>query len=91
MNYDDYEELVAAAAAALQHAHSLPPGIARSEALKEAGRLRSVVDQLHPPSFRPAVAGPNIERVSRNEERAERASWRIPRRPRGPCTSGQCA
>ena len=70
-NDDDFEELDAAAAAALQHALSLPPGMARSQALKEAGKLRSMADRLQPPSFRPAVAGPSIEGVSRNEERAE--------------------
>ena len=45
-NNDDFEELDAAAEAALQHALSLPPGMARSQALKEAGKLRCAADRL---------------------------------------------
>ena len=31
---------------ALEHARSLPPGAARTEALKEAGKLRAAADRL---------------------------------------------
>ena len=44
---DDFEQADAAADAALEYARSLPPGIARSEAFKEAGRLRRAADRLH--------------------------------------------
>ena len=50
---DDFEEADAAANAALEYARSLPPGFARSEAFKEAGRLRSAADQLQAPKFAP--------------------------------------
>ena len=48
---DDFEQADAAAEAALEYARSLPPGIARSEAFKEAGRLRSAADRLQAPKF----------------------------------------
>jgi len=48
---DDFEQADAAAEAALEYARSLPPGIARSEAFKEAGRLRSAADRLQAPTF----------------------------------------
>jgi hypothetical protein len=66
-NDDDFEELDAAAAAALQHALTLPPGLARSQALKEAGKLRSMADRLQAPTFAPRGRRPKY-RVSRNEE-----------------------
>ena len=50
---DDFEQADAAADAALEYARSLPPGIARSEAFKEAGRLRSVANRLRAPEFAP--------------------------------------
>ena len=50
---DDFEQADAAANAALEYARSLPPGIARSQAFKEAGRLRSAADQLQGPKFAP--------------------------------------
>jgi len=48
---DDFEQADAAAEAALEYARSLPPGIARSEAFKEAGRLRSAADRLQAARF----------------------------------------
>ena len=50
---DDFEEADGAADAALEYARSLPPGIARSQAFKEAGKLRSVADRLRAPEFAP--------------------------------------
>lgn len=50
---DDFEEADAAADASLKYARSLPPGAARSEAFKEAGKLRNAADRLKPPSFAP--------------------------------------
>jgi hypothetical protein len=47
----DFELADAEADAALKYALSLPPGTARSQALKEAGRLRRAVDQLQAPKF----------------------------------------
>jgi cytochrome c-type biogenesis protein CcmE len=41
---DDFEQADAAADAALEYARSLPPGIARSQAFKAAGKLRSAAD-----------------------------------------------
>ena len=62
MNNDgDFEELDAAAAAALQHALSLRPGMARSQALKEAGKLRSAADRLHPPKVPSRGRRPNYQ------------------------------
>jgi hypothetical protein len=49
----DFEQADAEAYAALKYARSLPPGAARSEAFKEAGRLRSAADQLQAPKFLP--------------------------------------
>ena len=48
---DDFEQADAAASAALEYARTLPPGVARSQAFKEAGKLRSVADRLRPPEF----------------------------------------
>jgi hypothetical protein len=53
MTKDDFEELDAAAEAALKHALSLPHGEARSKAMKEAGKLRRLADHLQPPKFTP--------------------------------------
>ena len=50
---DDFEEADAAAEAALKYARTLPPGIARSQAFKEAGKLRSAADRLRAPKFAP--------------------------------------
>ena len=50
---DDFVQADAAAHAALEYARSLPPGIARSQAFKAAGKLRSDVDRLRPPEFAP--------------------------------------
>ena len=50
---DDFEETDAAAEAALKYARSLPPGMARAQAFKEAGKLRSAADQLQAPKFSP--------------------------------------
>jgi uncharacterized protein HemY len=50
---DDFEQADAAAEAALKYARSLPPGMARSQAFKEAGKLRSAADQLQAPRFSP--------------------------------------
>ena len=48
---DDFEQADAAANAALEYARNLPPGIARSQAFKEAGKLRSMADRLQPPKL----------------------------------------
>jgi hypothetical protein len=50
---DDFEQADAAASAALEYARSQPPGVARSQAFKEAGKLRSAVDRLRAPEFAP--------------------------------------
>src|SRR6185312_3187599 len=50
---EDYEELDAAADAALSYARSLPPGAARSHAIKAAGKLRRQADELQAPKFAP--------------------------------------
>ena len=50
---DDFERADAVADAALEYARSIPPGIARSLAFKEAGKLRSVADRLRAPKFAP--------------------------------------
>jgi hypothetical protein len=50
---DDFEQADAAAEAALKYARSLPPGIARSLAFKQAGKLRSAADRLRAPEFAP--------------------------------------
>jgi uncharacterized protein HemY len=50
---DDFEQADAAAEAALKYARSLPPGMARSQAFKEAGKLRSAADRLRAPKFSP--------------------------------------
>jgi hypothetical protein len=50
---DDFEQADAAASAALEYARTLPPGVARSQAFKEAGKLRSVADRLRAPKFAP--------------------------------------
>ena len=50
---DDFEHADAAAEAALKYARSLPPGMARSQAFKEAGKLRSAADRLRAPKFSP--------------------------------------
>jgi hypothetical protein len=50
---DDFEEADAAADAALKYARSLAPGTARSEAFKEAGKLRSAADRLQAPRLAP--------------------------------------
>jgi hypothetical protein len=50
---DDFEQADAAASAALEYARSLPPGIARSQAFKAAGKLRSAAEQLQAPKFSP--------------------------------------
>ena len=42
-----------AANAALEYARSLPPGIARSQAFKKAGKLRTAADRLRAPEFAP--------------------------------------
>jgi hypothetical protein len=39
------------AAAALAEARAMPPGLARTEAIKRAGALRAAVDKLKAPSF----------------------------------------
>jgi hypothetical protein len=49
----DFERADAEADAALEYARSLPPGIARSLAFKEAGKLRSAADRLRAPEFAP--------------------------------------
>jgi hypothetical protein len=46
MSDDNYEKANAAADATLRHARDLPPGQERSDAIKEAGRLRRVADRL---------------------------------------------
>ena len=48
---DDFEQADAAAEAALEYARSLPLGIARSQAFKEADKLRSTADRLRAPEF----------------------------------------
>jgi hypothetical protein len=48
---EDYEELDAAADAALSYARSLPPGAARSNAFRAAGKLRRQADELQAPKF----------------------------------------
>ena len=53
MATDDFEQADAEANAALEYARSLPPGTTRSQAFKEAGRLRSAADRLRPASFAP--------------------------------------
>ena len=50
---DDFEQADAAADAALEYARNLPPGLARSQAFKEAGKLRSEADRLQTPKFAP--------------------------------------
>ena len=50
---DDFEKADEAADAALEYARNLPPGIARSQAFKAAGKLRSAADQLQAPKFSP--------------------------------------
>ncbi len=50
---NDFEQADAAADAALEYARNLPPGLARSQAFKEAGQLRSAADRLQPPKFAP--------------------------------------
>lgn len=52
MEKNDFEELDAAAEA-LKYVRSLPPGIARSQAFKEAGKLRRVADKSQPPKLSP--------------------------------------
>jgi len=59
MATDDFEQADTEANAALEYARSLPPGTTRSQAFKEAGRLRSAADRLRPQALRPAVAGLN--------------------------------
>ena len=59
MAADDFEQADTEANAALEYARSLPPGTTRSQAFKEAGRLRSAADRLRPQALRPAVAGLN--------------------------------
>jgi hypothetical protein len=50
---DDFEQLDAAADAALNYARSLPPGTARVQAFKAAGKLRSEADKLQAPKLAP--------------------------------------
>jgi hypothetical protein len=50
---DKFEEADAAAEAAPKYARTLPPGIARCQAFKEAGKLRSAADRLQAPKFSP--------------------------------------
>jgi hypothetical protein len=52
-DHDDFEQADAAANAALKYARSLRPGIARSHAFKEAGKLRAAADRLRAPEFAP--------------------------------------
>lgn len=42
----DFEDAEVIALNALEHARSLAPGAARTEALKEAGKLRAAADRL---------------------------------------------
>ena len=42
----DFDKAETTAVYALQHARRLPPGPARTEALKEAGKLRAAADRL---------------------------------------------
>ena len=58
-DHDDFEQADAAANAALEYARNLPPGIARSQAFKEAGKLRTAADRLRAPEFAPRVDGLN--------------------------------
>jgi len=53
MNISDFEEADLAAEQAFKYALELPAGPARSEALKEAGKLRTTADQLQTPKFAP--------------------------------------
>lgn len=50
---DDFEQLDAAADAALKYARSLPPGTDRAQAFKAAGKLRSEADKLQVPRLAP--------------------------------------
>jgi len=50
---DEFHDAMAAAEAALNYARGLAPGIARFQALKEAGKLRSAADQLQAPKLNP--------------------------------------
>ena len=61
---NEFEE---AAEAALKHAGNLPPSIARSQAFREAGKLRSAADRLQPPKFPPPVDGLNDRRPANHD------------------------
>ena len=45
------DELEEQAAAALDEARAMPPGAARTEAMKRAGALQAAVDKMKAPSF----------------------------------------
>jgi hypothetical protein len=53
MSKTDFEDAHATAIEALETARKLPPGPERSDAFKEAGRLRAAADRLRPIRFAP--------------------------------------
>ena len=58
-NDTDFELVDAAADTALEYARSLPPGLTRSEAFKNAGKLRWAADPLQAPKSAPPGRRPN--------------------------------